>query len=139
MSEPRPGLPRTAGRILHPPPRRRKLHIACGDFLMLRIKSRLALAPLLLLSAKSHARLACSVVNALATARCRYQLFAGNAGLNPSIKNAISSFLHPPPVKDYKKDIVPENPDFIGVFGVQGGCFSTCKTIDINRLFCPFE
>ncbi len=27
--------------------------------------------------AKSHARLACSVVNALTTARCRYQSFAG--------------------------------------------------------------
>ena len=33
--------------------------------------------PLLLLSAKSHAPLACSVVNALAAVRCRYQLFAG--------------------------------------------------------------
>ena len=33
--------------------------------------------PLLLLSAKSLARFACSVVNAFATAHCRYQLFAG--------------------------------------------------------------
>ena len=33
--------------------------------------------PLLLLSAKSLAPLACSVVNALAAVRCRYQLFAG--------------------------------------------------------------
>ena len=30
-------------------------------------------------SAKSHARLACSVASALATVRCRYQLFAGSA------------------------------------------------------------
>ena len=30
-------------------------------------------------SAKSHARLTCSVASALATAHCRYQLFAGNA------------------------------------------------------------
>ena len=35
------------------------------------------IAPSFLLSAKSHALLACSVVNALAAARCRYQLFAG--------------------------------------------------------------
>ena len=34
-------------------------------------------ASLFLLSAKSHARLACSVASALTTARCRYQLFAG--------------------------------------------------------------
>ena len=32
---------------------------------------------LLLLSAKGHARFACSVVNALTTAPCRYQPFAG--------------------------------------------------------------
>ena len=38
---------------------------------------RRSLSPSLLLSAKGHARLACSVVNALATARCRYQPFAG--------------------------------------------------------------
>ena len=35
---------------------------------------RLALIPLLLLFRKNHARLACSVVNALTTAHCRYQL-----------------------------------------------------------------
>lgn len=34
-------------------------------------------ASLFLLSAKSHARLACSVASALPTAHCRYQLFAG--------------------------------------------------------------
>ena len=33
-------------------------------------------APSFLLSAKSHARLACSVASALTTAHCRYQLFA---------------------------------------------------------------
>ena len=43
---------------------------------MLHIKSHLALIPLLLLSAKSPARLACSLASALTTARCRYQLFA---------------------------------------------------------------
>ena len=42
-------------------------------------KSQSALMPLLLLSAKSHAQLPCSVVNALATVRCRYQLFAGSS------------------------------------------------------------
>ena len=55
---------------------RRKLHIACDDFFMLRIKSHLALISLLLLSAKSPARLACSLASALTTARFRYQLFA---------------------------------------------------------------
>jgi len=40
-------------------------------------KRRLSFTPLLLLSAKGHARLACSLVNALTTARCRYQPFAG--------------------------------------------------------------
>ena len=39
-------------------------------------KNRSALISLLLLSAKSHARLACSLASALTTARCRYQLFA---------------------------------------------------------------
>ena len=43
-----------------------------------RIKSHLALMPLRLLSAKGHARRACSLVNALTTARCRYQPFAGS-------------------------------------------------------------
>ena len=61
---------------------------------MLRINSRLALIPLRLLSAKSHARLACSVVNALATARCRYQLFAGCAGSDPSVKGPGAFFRH---------------------------------------------
>ena len=32
--------------------------------------------PLFFLSAKSHARLSCSLINALTTLRCRYQLFA---------------------------------------------------------------
>ena len=39
-------------------------------------KSQSALTPLLLLSAKSHAQLTCSVASALAAVRCRYQLFA---------------------------------------------------------------
>ncbi len=60
---------------------------------MLRIKSHLALIPLLLLSAKGPARLACSVVNALATARCRYQLFAGCEGSIPTGKTPKISFL----------------------------------------------
>ena len=40
-------------------------------------KNQSALTPLFLLSAKSHARLTCSVVNALATVLPRYHLFAG--------------------------------------------------------------
>ena len=55
-------------------------------------KNQSALMPLLLLSAKSHARLTCSVVNALATVRCRYQLFAG---LNPHQHFMLASFLLP--------------------------------------------
>ena len=55
-------------------------------------KSQSALMPLLLLSAKSHARLPCSVVNALATVRCRYQLFAGS---NPHHHFTLASFLLP--------------------------------------------
>ena len=56
-------------------PRRRKLHIACGDFLCY-TKNHLALTTLLLLSAKSHARLTCFVASAFTTVCCRYQLFA---------------------------------------------------------------
>ena len=43
-----------------PAPRRRKLHIACDDFFMLRIKSHLALAPLLLLPDSNPLRWALS-------------------------------------------------------------------------------
>ena len=57
-------------------PRRRKLCIACGDFLLFVMKIAGALTPLLLLSAKGPARRACSLVNALTTALCRYQPFA---------------------------------------------------------------
>ena len=42
-------------------------------------KNQSALTPLLLLFAKSHARLTGSVVNALAPVRCRCQLFCGLA------------------------------------------------------------
>ena len=43
---------------------------------MLHKKATGALTPLRLLFAKSHARFACSLVNALTTANCRYHLFA---------------------------------------------------------------
>ena len=62
-------------QVLSPAPRRRKLHIACGDFLCY-AKNHLALTTLLLLSAKSHARLTCSVASAFTTVCFRYQLFA---------------------------------------------------------------
>ncbi|MCI9626370.1 MAG: recombinase family protein [Clostridia bacterium] len=54
-------------------PRRRKRHIACGDF-----STEVAVCSFCCGSffAKSLARFACSVVNALTTALCRYQLFA---------------------------------------------------------------
>ncbi len=49
------------------------ISLAATFFLYL-IESHLALIPLLLLSEASHAQVACSVVNALATALYRYQL-----------------------------------------------------------------
>ena len=52
-------------------PRRRPLHIVRGDF-----QNHRLLISQRLLFAKGHAPLACSVVNALATALCRYQSFA---------------------------------------------------------------
>ncbi len=58
------------------PPRRRKLHIACGDFFK---KSPARSFRCVSFSAKGHARLICSLVNALTTALCRYQPFAGHA------------------------------------------------------------
>ena len=42
--------------------------------------------------AKTHARLACSVVNALTTARCRYQSFAGYEGSTPTAEMPKISF-----------------------------------------------
>ena len=59
-------------RVLLPAPRRRKLHIACGDFYAFGIKCRLALIPLLLLSETGHAQVACSLASALTTALLRY-------------------------------------------------------------------
>nr|DAW95664.1 MAG TPA: hypothetical protein [Bacteriophage sp.] len=53
--------------------RRRKLHIACGDFFT---KVTGELMPPLLLFTKTLARFACSLVNALSTAHSRCQLFA---------------------------------------------------------------
>ena len=55
-------------------------------------------APLLLLFAKSHARLTCSVVNALTTVRCRYQLFASCVGVSPPAKTVKTS----PPQAAYR-------------------------------------
>ena len=55
--------------------------------------------PLLLLSAKRHARLPCSVVNVLATVRCRYQLFASYEGSSPSSETEKNLFHVPFTVK----------------------------------------
>ena len=41
--------------------------------------------------------------------------------------------LLPLPSRDNKKDIVPENPDFIGVFAVLGGDFLRISFIDVKR------
>lgn len=40
-----------------------------------------------------------------------------------------------PTSRDNKKDIVPENPDFIGVFAVSGGDFSRVKIVDVKWAF----
>ena len=64
-------------RIPPSPPRRSKLCIACSGFFHFIPKSRSALTPLLLLSAKGSAWLACSLASALTTARRRCQPFAG--------------------------------------------------------------
>ena len=53
---------------------------------------------MLLLFAKSHARLTCSVVNALTTVRCRYQLFASCVGVSPPAKTVKTS----PPQAAYR-------------------------------------
>ena len=58
-----------------PPRRRSKLCIACSG-----LKSQSALTPLLLLFRKKARGIACSLVNALATAQSRYHLFAGAGG-----------------------------------------------------------
>ena len=55
-------------------------------------------APLPLLFAKSRARLTCSVVNALTTVRCRYQLFASCVGVSPPAKTVKTS----PPQAAYR-------------------------------------
>ena len=68
---------RPARRIPPSPPRRSKLCIACSGFFHFIPKSRSALTPLLLLSAKGSAWLACSLASALTTARRRCQPFAG--------------------------------------------------------------
>jgi len=49
-------------------------------------KSSLRFVPLRLLSAKGHARFACSLASALTTARCRYQPFAGKSVINTRTK-----------------------------------------------------
>ena len=59
-------------RFLSGAPRRNKLRLF-RFFYFIKNQSP---ASLFLLSAKSHARFTYSVVNALATVRCRYQLFA---------------------------------------------------------------
>ena len=50
-----------------------------------------AKSALLLLFAKSHARLTCSVAGALTTVRCRYQLFASFVGISPPAKTVKTS------------------------------------------------
>ena len=54
------------------PPRQNKLHYLR---LFCYAKNQ-STVPLFFLSAKSHARLSCSLINALTTLSCRYQLFA---------------------------------------------------------------
>ena len=82
---------RTGVRSSPPPPRRSKVRFA-PTYFCLRQKISHPPAHLLLLLAKSHARLACSVVNALTTAHCRYQLFANYEGSTPTSEKPEKSF-----------------------------------------------
>ena len=77
------------------PPRRSKVRFAPAYFLA---KISRPPAPLLLLFAKSHARLTCSVASALTTVRCRYQLFASCVGVSPPAKTVKTS----PPQAAYR-------------------------------------
>ena len=43
--------------------------------------------------------------------------------------------LLPLPSKEDEKDILPENPDFIGVFAVSVDNFSEVKIVDVKWLF----
>ena len=54
------------------PPRQNKLH----SLRLFCFAKNQSTVPLFFLSAKSHARLSCSLINALTTLSCRYQLFA---------------------------------------------------------------
>ena len=82
-----------AGQRLRAPPRRRLLHIVRGDF-----QNHRLLISRRLLFAKGHAPFACSVVNALATALCRYQPFArkkkARAGVGAAVEK-IEEKRHP--------------------------------------------
>ena len=69
-----------------------KVRFAPAYFYACGFKITLPPAPLLLLCAKGHARLACSVASVLATARCRYQPFAGSS---PTLKDGMAYLLPP--------------------------------------------
>ena len=70
QSEPTTAPP-AGGQVLLSAPRQSKGKL-CSDFF---IQKSHPPASLLLLFPKSHARLACSVVNVLTTTRCRFRLF----------------------------------------------------------------
>ena len=74
-------------------PRRRGLHIVRNDVPKEHHCSRI---PSLLLSAKNLARLTCSVVNALAAVRSRYQFFAGMGGPPSPQGEGLNGPCHPP-------------------------------------------
>ncbi len=91
----------------YPHHRRRGLCIVRDDF---SLKSHLSLTPSLLLSETVHAQVACSVVNALATALLCYHPVSvprlRREGSNLSIKKPKSSFLLPLD-KQYKSESCP--------------------------------
>ena len=71
------------------PPRQNELH----SLRLFCFAKNQSTVPLFFLSAKSHARLSCSLINALTTLSCRYQLFAVIASFQYVRRNRMGRIL----------------------------------------------